>query len=240
MSAPIIFDYSFRFEEDPGHPIQFRVELDPITLDHARREVAPLPPWTERGEDLCGDCPGLCNETHCPLAVSIAEVAAVFADHMSYSRVVLEVTGLQRAYRAETTLQKALGSLIGLYMATSGCPVMAPFKSMARFHMPVASRDETVFRAVGSYLIGQYLRAQRGEAADLSLEGLQACYAKVHGVNKALAARLRDRDPGDANINAIVVLDLMAHELPKTIREGLDEMLHMYGHLFETGGEQQA
>lgn len=233
MSNAVVFEYTFRFDEDPGEPVCFRVELDPITLVHAPHDLAPLPAWTERGEDLCGDCPGTCNETHCPLAVSIAEVAAAFAGHMSYSRVTVEVVAPQRTYTADTTLQQALGSLLGLYMATSACPIMAPFKAMARFHLPLASREETVFRSVGAYLIGQYLRAQRGETADWALEGLHAHYAKLHTVNKALAERLRDLDDGDANLNAIVVLDLLTHELPKSIKDGLDGMLHMYGHLFE-------
>ena len=234
MSGAIVFDYSFQFADDPGEPLRFRVELDPITLEHARHDLSALPAWTERGEDLCGHCPGTGGESRCPLAVSIAEVAEVFAGRLSYSQVMVTVTTLHRTYTVDTTLQQALGSLLGLYMATSGCPVMAPFKAMARFHMPVASREETVFRAVGAYLIGQYVRARQGGEADLSLEGLQAAYAKLHAVNKALAERLSGEDgPGDANLNAIVVLDLMTHELPKSIQHGLDEVLHMYGHLFE-------
>ena len=238
MSGSITIDYAFRFEEDPENPVLFRVELNPDTQVHAPHQITPLPAWTERGEDLCGQCPGTCGMTHCPLAVSIAEVATAFQNHMSFSRVRLEVTTARRVYSADTTLQHALGSLLGLYMATSGCPVLAPFMAMARFHMPLASREETVFRSVGAYLIGQYLLARHGGEPDWSLEGLQLCYEKVHTVNKALAERLRGQDPGDATLNAIVVLDLLAHELPRSIKEGLDGMLPLFGHLFEPGTEE--
>jgi len=66
------------------------------------------------------------------------------------------VTGPNRAYMHETPLHVALSSLIGLYMATGGCPVMERLKPMARFHLPFADEEETMFRAMSAYLLDHY------------------------------------------------------------------------------------
>jgi hypothetical protein len=102
-------------------------------------------------------------------------------------------------------------------MATSGCPNMALLKPMARFHLPFATKEETVFRAASSYLLGQYFLRQRGMPCDLDFEGLAEAYLRIHKVNMGMAKRLRTISQGDANVNAIVLLDLFAHELPSAI-----------------------
>ena len=37
-------------------------------------------------------------------------------------------------------------------MALSGCPVLEQLKPMARFHLPFASVEETIYRAASMYL----------------------------------------------------------------------------------------
>ena len=54
-------------------------------------------------------------------------------------------------------------SLIGIYMVTSGCPIMDKLRPMARFHLPFASTEETIYRAISTYLLGQYFLEQKGK-----------------------------------------------------------------------------
>src|SRR5438874_617766 len=84
-----------------------------------------------------------------------------------------------------------------------GGPVLAPLRPMSRFHLPFASQEETVFRSVSTYLLGQFLRGVDGGAPDWSLAGLTAIYRDIGKVNRAFAARLRDAAPKDANVNAL-------------------------------------
>ena len=58
-------------------------------------------------------------------------------------------------------------------MATSGCPHMDFFKPMARFHLPLANAEETVYRATSMYLLAQYFLQREGKEADMELEGLK-------------------------------------------------------------------
>jgi len=55
-----------------------------------------------------------------------------------------------------TITQRAISALMGLIMATSGCPKTAYLKPMARFHLPLASEDEAVYRVTSMYLLAQY------------------------------------------------------------------------------------
>ena len=113
-------------------------------------------------------------------------------------------------------------------MVTSGCPVLAPLRPMVRFHLPFATRLETIFRAVSSYLVGQYLRARKGERADWELSGLAHTYKLVGKVNRAFALRLRAAVDKDANLNALVQLDVFAKALPESIDEELEDMRFLF------------
>jgi hypothetical protein len=99
---------------------------------------------------------------------------------------------------------------------------------MARFHLPFATREETVFRAASAYLLAQYFLKRHGVEADLDLKGLREIYGLIHQVNKGLAERLRTIPAGDAHLNALVLLDLFAHALPFSIEENLAEIEHLF------------
>jgi hypothetical protein len=108
--------------------------------------------------------------------------------------------------------------MVGIIMATGGCPSMEPLRPMVRFHLPFASMEETAFRMVSMYLLGQYFRGKKGLEPDWSLEGLQEIYDKVRSVNKAFAERIRSVSLNDAGVNAIVMLDSFAEAVPFAIR----------------------
>ena len=104
----------------------------------------------------------------------------------------------------------ALRSLIGLVMPTSGCPVLAKLKGLARFHLPFADRDETVFRVVGSYLVTQYLVSLDGGEPDWELAQVREDFKELARVDTAFAGRMRNSGSSDASVNALVALFSMA------------------------------
>jgi hypothetical protein len=76
---------------------------------------------------------------------------------------------------------------MGLIMATSGCPSLSYLKPMARFHLPLATAEETVYIATSMYLLAQYFLQKEGHKADLNLEGLLEIYHNIELINQAIA-----------------------------------------------------
>ena len=92
-----------------------------------------------------------------------------FTDLVSYDQVRVTVESDERALVATLSAQQALASLIGLIMASSGCPRTAVFRPMARFHLPFSSESETAYRVAAMYLLAQHFAARSGGKPDLAL-----------------------------------------------------------------------
>lgn len=220
--AAMRIGYSFLFRD--GSRKEFDVSLDSGSLHNAAGDTSP-PIWASLRQNQCPSC-SLSPDTtpYCPAALQVAHVVASFADCSSFEEVTVTVRTEQRAYTKDVTLQVAVSSLIGLLMATSGCPVMEYLKPMARFHLPFASGEETEFRMVSMYLIAQLKRQARGLPPDWTLEGLKEIYAKVTQINASFAGRLREAASNDANINALVNLDCFAKAAPWVVKTKLNEL----------------
>ncbi len=189
---------------------------------------AGLPAWTELGFHQCTNCPLSTERTkHCPMAVRLVPLVALFEKVRSYDDVTAQVESDERTVTKRTSVQKVLRSLMGLLSASSDCPHIEFLKPMAHYHLPFSSREETVYRVVSTYLLAQHFRRQQGKAADPGLEGLKAHYRELQQVNQGMAARLgaiRDTQ-GDSSVNALVLLDLFAHSLPDSIDAELEELM---------------
>jgi hypothetical protein len=98
-------------------------------------------------------------------------------------------------------------SIIGLIAATSGSPRMAFLAPMAWFHLPLATKEATVFRVVSTYLLEQYLISDEGGTPDWALTALMQHYRALHEANVAMAQRLRDAGTEYAAVNAVVLTD---------------------------------
>jgi hypothetical protein len=188
---------------------------------------ADLPPWTELGFHQCSNCPlSTADTAHCPMAVRLVPLVALFDKVRSYDDVAAQVESEERTVTKRTSVQQVLRSLMGLLAASSDCPHIEFLKPMARFHLPFSSTEETIYRVVSTYLLAQYFLRQQGKAADAGLEGLKARYRELHQVNVGMAERLgaiRVQD-GDSSLNALVLLDLFAHSLPDSIDAELEEL----------------
>jgi hypothetical protein len=229
MKDPDI-EIRYTFATSDGRVFHLPILLDRLTLLVRLPDTGTLPSWTDLDYQKCSHCPlRAATSPHCPAARAVVQLVEVFGEVLSYDTVAATVTLHDRTVVKETTVQRALSSILGLLMATSGCPQLAFLRPLARFHQPFATREETMFRATSAYLLGQYFKHQQGLPVDFVLTGLKEAYNALQIVNIGMARRLRGIDMGgDANVNAIVLLDLFAKELPQAIDENLHELAHLF------------
>ena len=224
----ITFRYRFIFEDLTEK--DFTINLNAVTLDYIPSQKKSHPPsWTRLNHFKCVNCPlDEKDNAYCPIAVNFVEFFEFFKSVDSYNETEVVIESPERTYLHNTTVQKGLGSMVGIYMVTSGCPVMEVLKPMVRFHLPFASIEETVFRSVGTYLIGQYFSMKKGLAADFHLEKLREFYLEIQKVNVGIVKRLRSVITKDAFANAIISLDAFAKELPWSIEDDLENLEYLY------------
>ncbi|HEY2388918.1 MAG TPA: hypothetical protein VGK30_18330 [Candidatus Binatia bacterium] len=230
------FAYTFRLPD--GTERRFDVSLDAESLMAVPAPDAPKPAWTKLSYCQCVNCPLGSEVEHCPVAVNLAGVVETFKDAVSFEHTVVTVETSERVYEKTTTLQKGLSSIIGIYMVTSNCPVMDRLRPMVRFHLPFASVDETIYRAVAMYLVAQYFRMRKGRTPDWKLEHLADVYADVAQVNAGMMERLRHASTEDANVNALTILSAQGGMVPMYLEESLAKMEHLFRDLIERDPEQ--
>ena len=223
----VIIEYRFRLSDDKTE--EFRIELDAAKLNLLAAIPENPPAWTELDFHQCPNCPlQMDSHRYCPLALSIVDIVEHFDHVFSYDRIHLEVITEGRHISQQTSAQQGLSSLMGLLIAVSGCPHTEFFKPMARFHLPLASRDETVYRAVSTYLLAQYFIRREGGEADFQLEGLKKIYDNIQEVNNSVAERLRAASKADSPVNAIVILDTYARAVPFLLEDSLDYIKYLF------------
>lgn len=207
-SAAITYRYLFTLKD--GRHREFVVNLDPETLLLRRTQKDAPGEWTQMATFRCPHCPLPQETTHCPLAVALEDLIAFFAQTMSYEEAEVAVVAGGRTITKHTSVQAGMSSLLGVYMATGGCPVMDMLRPMARFHLPFASLEETKYRAISMYLTAQFFRSRHGLSSDWALKDLAKIYADVREVNVNFAAKLGARKVKDASLNAVSILDTFA------------------------------
>ena len=223
----VMIQYCFQKKDTSREDFQF--ELDGLCLELVGNIPDRLPYWTELEYYQCSNCPfDIVTRPDCPLAVNMVDIVSRFEDLISFDEICVDVITEERHISQHTTAQVGISSMMGLVIATSGCPHAAFFKPMARFHLPLASNEETIFRATSMYLLAQYFLKMEGRHADLELEGLTKSYHNMQIVNVAIANRLRSTSMSDSSINAIVILDNFAKKLPDAIEKSLEDLRHLF------------
>jgi len=188
-----------------------------------------LPQWTRLDYHQCECCPlKTDNHTHCPAAVRAHEVLTAFKSARSFDSATVVVDTAQRQYRKTLPLQEALQSLLGLLMATSGCPVLGRFRPLASFHMPFSSFEETLFRTVGAYLINQYFEDRAGRNPDWRLSGLKDFYHMLEDLNRDFSSRIKAVEENDAISNALVIFFSTSAVVADSIEDGLAEYQNLF------------
>lgn len=214
----ITYRYSFRLGD--GREKEFEVRLDGKTLGMVLAPSSSYPPWTALHCCQCPHCPLRDDEfPHCPIAVNLVDLVDFFNDSISYEEIDVQIETDERRYTRHTTMQKAVSSLLGIYMVTSGCPVMDKLRPMVRFHLPFATVEESTYRAISMYLMAQFFRFKRGKEPDWELKNLVDIYKDVQTVNASFRKRLSQIENKDTNANALVILDTFAVTILLAINE---------------------
>lgn len=196
---------AYRFTFADGQSVEHGVDLA------GTAELPAAAAWTRLDFQQCPHCPLATSEVQlCPFAAALQQPVSMLAAHASFEPVEVLVRWRDREISQHTTLQRAAGSLLGAIGAASGCPHTRLLKAMAWFHQPFSGSDETLFRVLGSYLLGQYLRTQHGLTADWDLAGLREVYRNLRQVNLGMAQRLRAAAEQDSSVNGLILLDLLA------------------------------
>lgn len=219
----------YYFLLESGEKKSFAFQFEPVDPELPENLNKKFPNWTRLDFYQCPNCPyDPKQRVYCPLAVNLVDIIKRFDGLMSYEKVYLKVVTQEREVSKNTTVQHGMSSLMGLAIASSGCPHTSFFAPMAHFHMPLASVRETVFRAVSSYLLSQYFLKHEGKNPDFELNGLTEIYKNLQVVNIATAGRLRSATESDSTVNAIILLDTFAQSLPIVMDTALEEIKKMY------------
>ncbi|HUU40580.1 MAG TPA: hypothetical protein VMW42_06555 [Desulfatiglandales bacterium] len=224
------FNIHYRFTFPDGRQEVYDVKLDARSLDLIDNVPEILPYWANLDFHRCPICPlNIQTHPHCPLSISLAGLVASFKNILSYDKIHVDVVTPERIVSMDTSTQRGISSLMGLIIATSGCPHTSFFKPMARFHLPLGTEKETIYRASSMYLLAQYYLRKQGKTADLELNDLKEIYDNIHTVNLAIAERLRAASDEDSSVNALILLDIFAQALPYAIEDSLEEIRYFFG-----------
>jgi hypothetical protein len=206
--------YLFRLENGGEH--RFDVDLD----RPAARAAEDLPSWTALAKNTCPHCPlPKTAGAVCPAAADLAPVVKRFSALASIDGAEVRVITDVREVRKRTDVQTALSGLMGLILATSGCPILRRLRPLAETHLPFLTETEMIYRMAAMQLFGCFLR---GEPA--SFDGLHHFFDDLDTLDKAFAERLRTAAEKDASLNALMVLHARAMIASLSIDQELDRI----------------
>lgn len=232
LNKEIVIEYTYQFTFSDGAQHSFNINLSYPELKQIKPPVPSLkmPDWVKLNFHKCSNCT-LDEKTHqyCPAAESLIEIFDIFKKVISYEEVDVLVRIPGKEIHTKISIQSALSSLLGLSLGGSNCPVLKKFAPMARFHLPFATFEETIYRSVSTYLLAQHFILAEGGKPDWELTGLKKFYQEVAKVNTALSKRLAHLNTADANINALINLDCFAVRLSDLFDESIKELRALFG-----------
>jgi len=215
----LIFKYSFRYLD--GTIKKLAIELDNNTLSFINKEDSP-PTWAKLENSKCPNCTlDPSKNKYCPIAKNLTGLVEMFQSSDSSEKVEITLKSQERSYTKRSTLQRGLSSIIGIIMTSSGCSILDKLRPLVRYHLPLASLDETRFRVISMYLIAQYYRKENDLEPDWELNDLSKLYAEIQIVNKFFCDRLIAMNMEDASTNALTILNCFANYIPFSLTEDL-------------------
>lgn len=212
----------YRIILDDEHEFSYRIEPE-RSFDHQAALNAPQ--WTRLEHQQCSNCPLSRDDfSHCPAAVDLHQVIEDFQGLPAIRKAQVRVRAPEREYTKLVGLDEGLRSLLGVIMATSACPVLGRLKPMAQQHLPFASNQEFVLRAVSLYLSRQYFNLREGRHADWELRGLVRSFQQLQLVNQAFWQRIYDTCHADSNLKAFLAFFSMASSLTYSLETQLQKI----------------
>jgi hypothetical protein len=221
-------EYEFKLRD--GSRKEFSVRLEKPSLQFITENTTTVRPWTRLKHHQCPNCP-LKPERHldCPIAANLVDVIESFKDSLSIEEADITIRSESREYHKRASVHVGISSLMGLYMVTSGCPIMDKLRPMVYTHLPFSSLEETIYRAISAYLLAQFFREQQGQTPDWKLEKFKKIYEDIGTVNLSFAKRLLSINPRDASLNALVELDCFASAATfSTVEDNLKEFRSLF------------
>lgn len=218
----------YRFTLPEGDETHYEFEYDGERYNLICTDLQ-TPPWAELGFQQCSHCPYQDSSApkYCPAALQLAQVVQGIDHLVSYDMLQVKIASSTRTLDQTCSAQEAISSLLGLVLASSGCPHTEFLLPLARFHQPLASAEETLWRTCASFMLAQYFRKENGETPE-DLSGLLRRYENLETLNTGLAKRLRSQLDQDACLNAIVLLDSYAKTLPNFISKTIHNLKPLY------------
>ena len=212
----------YRITLDDEHEFSYRIELD---REYDQGRAATAPKWTRLDFNQCSNCPLSRDRfSHCPAAVDLHRVIEDFHGLPAFKKAVFMVRTPEREYTKHVGLEEGLRALLGVIMASSACPVLGRLKPMAQQHLPFASNQEFILRAVSLYLARQYFNMREGRHADWELKGLVRLFQQLQLVNQAFWQRIHDVCEGDSNLKAFLTFFSMASSMTYSLETQLQKI----------------
>ncbi len=224
MNDPQVIRYRFDLPDGSQKTLDFA--FDPGDFRLTNTVPAEPPFWTELGFNQCANCPlSAAEHAHCHAALQMVDAVETLKELVSFDTLGVTVVQVERTIYAQTSAQQAMCSVLGLIMATSGCPWTDRLRPMARFHLPFASEAETVYRSVCMYLLARELVGANDTPGFAALEEL---YKNLHVVNRDMSRRLGAATRTDPARNAMALLDSYTTLLPAALECSLDELKPLF------------
>jgi len=212
----------YRITLDDEHEFSYRIELE---RQYDPQLAAQTPRWTRLENNRCSNCPlNPAQYSHCPAAVDLHRVIEDFRGLPAFKKVSVQVRTPEREYIKHAGLEEGLRALLGVIMATSACPLLGRLKPMAQQHLPFASNQEFILRAVSLYLMRQYFNFREGRHADWELKGLVKQFQQLQLVNQAFWQRIHETCEGDSNLKAFLSFFSMASSMSYSLEAQLQKV----------------
>lgn len=216
--------YRFDLPDGTAETVEFNFDAVDFRMIKSPPENPPF--WTELNFSRCANCPlDAQRDTHCPAALHMSSAVESLKALVSFDTVGVTVTQAERTVTTRTSAQQAMSSVLGLIMATSGCPWTDHLRPMARFHLPFASEAETVYRSLCMFLLA---RAIVGTDEPNGFAALEELYKNIHVVNRDMSRRLGAATRTDPARNAMALLDTYTTLLPAALECSLDELKPLF------------
>jgi hypothetical protein len=236
MTKTFTITYEFTIA-DKSNEI-FELVFDARTIELIIEHPVRLPDWTELPHHQCPICPlKLETHPHCPVALNLSTAISRLDRLMSFDRVFVRVINSEREVAHHTSAQEGISSLMGLLIAGSSCPLTHFFKPMARFHLPFANKDETLWRAASTFLLARYFAEEGLKKSDINLDGLINIYFDVARLNDYLVERVRSATSKDSAVNALVHLDVFAKFLTPPLEDSLNQIKYIFAPFLNQKGK---
>jgi hypothetical protein len=231
MSSDLSLSYEFTLPD--GEQIFYEFAFDGQRHQLKRAKHSP-PPWAQLHCQQCKHCPYKegSSPKYCPAAVQLSLVVTDLDKIASFEHMQVCIKTPERTIIQSVSAQQAIGSLLGLLFASSGCPHTEFLLPMAKFHQPFSTPEETLWRASGSFLLAQYFRNLNNEKSE-SLDDLMRRYGNLEVLNGAMVKRLKNQVDTDSCLNAIILLDNYAKMYPLFLEKSLVSLRPLYESYFQ-------